>query len=147
MSSLPEESAPVDDRPKRLWAPWWVALILGCALGVTMTFLFAYKAFVIPGAIAMAAIIMLITVATIARRQKHAQALAPRLSPTYVLWMVLLVSLVGPVQVMLLPSNPQEIAIKALVMSAGLSLCIYGADRSLFGSFARPKGGLTASDA
>ncbi|RAX49253.1 hypothetical protein DQ353_10640 [Arthrobacter sp. AQ5-05] len=145
MSSLPEDSAAVPWRPKRLWAPWWLAMLLGGAMGATLTLLRAYREFVIPGAIALALIVLFITVATIMRRQFHPEALEPPVSLSYVLWMVLLVFLVGPVQVMLLPANPQEIVIKALSLSAGISLCIYGADRALFASFARPRNPKPAS--
>lgn len=145
MSSLPEDPAAVPWRPKRLWAPWWLATLLGGAMGITLTLLRAYREFVIPGAIALVLVIAFITVATIMRRQFHPEALEPPVSLSYVLWMVLLVFLVGPVQVMLLPANPQEIIIKALALSAGISICIYGADRALFASFARPRNPKPAS--
>lgn len=114
-------------------------------MGITLTLLRAYREFVIPGAIALVLVIAFITVATIMRRQFHPEALEPPVSLSYVLWMVLLVFLVGPVQVMLLPANPQEIIIKALALSAGISICIYGADRALFASFARPRNPKPAS--
>ncbi|ASN40452.1 hypothetical protein [Paeniglutamicibacter terrestris] len=139
MSSLPEETATAPWRPKRLWVPWWAALLLGGAIGATMTLLRAYKAFVIPGAIALGLIIVVISVATILRRQTHSEALQPPLSFSYLVWIMLLIFLVGPAQVVLLPSNPQEIVIKALVLTVGISICIYGADRSLFSSFVKPK--------
>lgn len=140
MSSLPEDPASVPWRPKRLWAPWWLALILGTAVGVTLTLLRASRAFVIPGAIALAMIIIVISVATILRRQFHPEALEPPMSLSYVLWMVLLIFLVGPIQVMLLPMNPQEIAAKALALSLGISVCMYAADRALFSGFSRRPG-------
>lgn len=137
MSSLPEDSASVPWRPKRLWAPWWLALILGGAIGVTLTLLWAYRAFVIPGAIALTVIIIVISVATILRRQFHPEALEAPMSLSYLLWMVLLIFLVGPIQLVLVATNPQEIIVKALALSAGISVCIYGADRALFSGFAR----------
>ncbi len=112
-------------------------MLLGGAMGVALTLLRVYRAFVIPGAIVLALAIVVITVATIMRRQYHPEALEPPVTLSYILWMVLLVFLVGPVQVVLLPANPQETAIKALALSAGISICIYGADRALFSSFAR----------
>ena len=139
VSSLPEDSASVPWRPKRLWAPWWLALLLGGAIGVTLTLLRAYRAFVIPGAIALAMIIIFIIVATILRRQFHPEALEAPMSLSYLLWMVLLIFLVGPMQVVLLPTNPQEVIAKVLALSAGISVCIYGADRALFSGFARRK--------
>ena len=138
MSSLPEDSTPVLWRPSRLWAPWWLALLLGGALGFTLTLLRIYKAFVVPGAISLAVIIAVITIATILRRQTHAEALEPPVSLSYVLWMAVLVVLVGPVQVVLVPANPREVVIKAVAVSVGLAICIYGADRALFASLARP---------
>ena len=140
MSSLPEDPASVLWRPKRLWAPWWLALLLGSAVGVTLTLLRASRAFVIPGAIALAVIIVVISVATILRRQFHPEALEPPMSLSYLLWMVLLIFLVGPVQVMMLPMDTPEIIAKALALSLGISLCMYGADRALFSGFARRRG-------
>lgn len=139
MSHLPEDPDPVLWRPKRLWAPWWLALLLGGAIGITMTFLRAYKAFVIPGAIILAVIIAVITVATILRRRFHPEALEAPVSLPYLLWMVLLVFLVGPVQVVMVPTSPQELVAKALILSTGLSVCFYGADRALFAPFAKSR--------
>jgi CDP-diglyceride synthetase len=140
VSSLPEDPASVPWRPKRLWAPWWLALILGSAVGVTLTLLRASRAFVIPGAIILAAIIIVISVATILRRQFHAETLEPPMSLSYLLWMVLLIFLVGPTAVMLMPMNPQEIIAKALALSLGISICMYAADRALFSGFSRRGG-------
>ena len=104
-----------------------------------MTFLRAYKAFVIPGAIILAVIIAVITVATILRRRFHPEALEAPVSLPYLLWMVLLVFLVGPVQVVMVPTSPQELVAKALILSTGLSVCFYGADRALFAPFAKSR--------
>lgn len=138
MSSLPEDAAPAISEPKRLWAPWWLALVLGVVCGTALTFLRAHKSFVIPGAIALAGLILIVGIATIARRQKHVEALDPPVSAGYVAWMAVLIFLAGPVQVFFLPSNPQEVILKAVVLSVGLSVAVYGADRSLFAKFARP---------
>lgn len=136
MSTLPEDTSLVPWRPKRLWAPWWLAMILGGTTGVTLTLLRTSRTFVIPGAIALAMIIIFISVATILRRQFHSEALEPPMSLSYLLWMVLLIFLVGPVQLVLLPANPQEVIVKALALSVGISICMYAADRALFSSFA-----------
>ena len=139
MSSLPEDPAAVIAEPKRLWAPWWLALVLGVVSGTALTFLRAHKSFVIPGAIALAGLILIVGIATIVRKQRHEEALAPPVSAGYVAWMAVLIFLAGPVQVFFLPSNPQEILLKALVLSVGLSVAVYGADRSLFAKFAKPQ--------
>ena len=138
VSSLPEDPALAISEPKRLWAPWWLALVLGVVCGTALTFLRAHKAFVVPGAIALAGLILIVGIATIVRRQRHAEALDPPVSASYVSWMAVLIFLAGPVQVFFLPSNPQEVMVKAIVLSVGLSVAVYGADRSLFGKFAKP---------
>lgn len=138
VSSLPEDPAPAIFEPKRLWAPWWLALVLGVVCGTALTFLRAHKSFVIPGATALAGLILIVGIATIVRRQKHVEALAPPITAAYVVWMALLIFLAGPVQVFFLPSNPQEVMLKAAVLSVGLSVAVYGVDRSLFSKFARP---------
>lgn len=138
MSSLPEDSTPVPWRPKRLWAPWWLALLLGGSLGFALTLLRIYKAFVVPGAVSLAVIIAIITIATILRRQVHPEALEPPVSMPYVLWMAVLIFLVGPVQVVFVPCDPREVVIKAAVVSLGLAISIYAADRALFSTFSRP---------
>lgn len=112
-------------------------MILGGTAGVTLTLLRTSRTFVIPGAIALAVIIIFISVATILRRQFHPEALEPPMSLSYLLWMVLLIFLVGPVQLVLLPANPQEVIVKALALSVGISTCMYAVDRALFSSFAK----------
>lgn len=139
MSSPPEDPAPVPWRPKRLWAPWWLASVLGTGVAVTLTMLGASRAFVVPGAISLAAIIIVVSVATVLRRQWHPEALEAPMSLSYLLWMVLLVLLIGPIQMMLLPGSPQEVIAKGVALSVGISICIYAADRALFSGFARRK--------
>ncbi|PQZ88194.1 hypothetical protein CQ018_17170 [Arthrobacter sp. MYb227] len=103
-----------------------------------MTFLRAYKDAVIPGALTLAVLVIFVGVATILRRKKHPEALRPPVSIWYVLWTAALIYLAGPAQVFFLPANPQEIIIKAIAVSVGLSVAIYGADRSLYSKFAKP---------
>lgn len=138
MSSMPEDPALAIAEPKRLWAPWWLALVLGVICGTALTFLRAHKSFAIPGAIVLAGLILIVGIATIIRRQRHAEALDPPITAAYVVWMAVLIFLAGPVQVFFLPSNPQEVVLKAAVLSVGLSAAIYGVDRSLFAKFAKP---------
>lgn len=138
MSAPPEDPAPIAVEPKRLWAPWWLALIFGVVSGMALTLLRTYKEMAIPGAFALAGLILLVGLATILRRKKHVEALDPPVTAAYVAWMLGLIFLAGPVQLWLLPSNPQEIMIKAVILSVGISIAAYGADRSLFARFAKP---------
>lgn len=141
MSSLPEDPAPAIAEPKRLWAPWWLAGVLGIVCGTALTLLRAHKSFVVPGAIALAVLILIVGIATVVRRQRHVEALDPPISAAYVAWMVLGVALAGPLQMFLQPSNPQGIAVKAIAVSLGLAVAIYGADRALFAKLAKPRRG------
>lgn len=138
MTAQPEDRSTYVGAPKRLWLPWWLATIIGVVGGISLTFLRAHKEAVIPGALTLAALVIFVGVATILRRKKHPEALRPPVSAWYVLWTAALIYLAGPAQVFFLPANPQEIIIKAIVVSLGLSVAIYGADRSLFSSFAKP---------
>lgn len=138
VSALPEDPVPVAFEPKRLWAPWWLALIFGVVSGTALTLLRAHKEMAVPGAFALAGLILLVGLATILRRKRHVEALDPPVTVAYVVWMLVVIFLAGPVQILFLPSNPQEIVVKALVLSVGLSLAAYCVDRSLFARFAKP---------
>lgn len=138
MNAQPEDRFASVGAPKRLWLPWWLATIVGVVGGVSLTFLRTHKEAVILGALTLATLVIFVGVATILRRKKHAEALRPPVNTWYVLWTVVLIYLAGPAQVFFLPSTPQEIIIKAIMVSLGLSVAIYGADRSLFSSFAKP---------
>lgn len=140
VSALPEDPAPVACEPKRLWVPWWLAMLLGAVLATALTALRTYKAMAVPGAIALAVVILFVGIATIVRRKRHSEALAPPVTTAYLVWAAVLVLFAGPAQIFFLPSNPQEIIVKALVLSVGVSVAIYGADRSLFARFAKPQG-------
>ncbi|WP_431711203.1 hypothetical protein [Glutamicibacter uratoxydans] len=110
---------------------WWLAALLGIAVGATLTLIRTERYFFIMGAAILAAVILTIGLLTIRRRKKYPQFMLGRTSPAYLFWSLLLIFMVGPVQVLFPADEPVELWVKSILLSLGFIVSIRGADASL----------------
>ncbi|WP_313812013.1 hypothetical protein [Glutamicibacter sp.] len=110
---------------------WWAAVALGLLVGPTMTWIRTQRYFFFAGAAILAVVIIVIGVYTIRRRAKHPELARARTDATYIFWMIVLLVLVGPVQLVYVATDLNGLTIKSLILSAGLIVGIHEVDRAL----------------
>lgn len=128
------ESEPRAEQAELRSANWWMSAILGVLIGVTMTLIRTQRNFFILGAAILAGVILVLGLRTIYRRSRYPQMAQAKTSWVYGLWAVLLLVLAGPVQLIYVADELDEIAIKSLVLSVGFSLGFHEVDRAIVDS-------------
>ncbi len=96
-----------------------------------MTWIRTQRYFFFAGAAILAVVIIVIGVYTIRRRAKHPELARARTDATYIFWMIVLLVLVGPVQLVYVATDLNGLTIKSLILSAGLIVGIHEVDRAL----------------
>lgn len=110
---------------------WWLSAILGVAVGVTVSLIRTERYFFIMGAGILALVILLLGLLTVWRRQRYPQLMVGKASRGYVLWSLLIIFMVGPVQVIFPADEPGELWLKSILLSLGFAVAIRGADYGL----------------
>ncbi|MCW4466472.1 hypothetical protein OK351_13295 [Glutamicibacter sp. MNS18] len=110
---------------------WWLSAILGVAVGVTVSLIRTERYFFIMGAGILALVILLLGLLTIRRRQRYPQLMSSKASRGYVLWSLLIIFMVGPVQVIFPADEPDELWLKSILLSLVFTVAIRGADHGL----------------
>ena len=128
------ESEPRTEQSELRSATWWMCAILGVLIGVTMTLIRTQRNFFILGAAILAGVILVLGLRTIYRRSRYPQMAQAKTSWVYGLWAVLLLVLAGPVQLIYVADELDEIAIKSLVLSLGFTLGFHEVDRAIVDS-------------
>lgn len=128
------ESEPRAEQSELRSANWWMSAILGVLIGVTMTLIRTQRNFFILGAAILAGVILVLGLRTIYRRSRYPQMAQAKTSWVYGLWAVLLLVLAGPVQLIYVADELNEIAIKSLVLSVGFTLGFHEVDRAIVDS-------------
>lgn len=128
------ESEPRAEQSELRSASWWMSAILGVLIGVTMTLIRTQRNFFILGAGILAGVILVLGLRTIYRRSRYPQMAQAKTSWVYGLWTVLLLVLAGPVQLIYVADELDEIAIKSLVLSLGFTLGFHEVDRAIVDS-------------
>ncbi|WP_333615265.1 hypothetical protein [Glutamicibacter sp.] len=111
-----------------------MSAILGVLIGVTMTLIRTQRNFFILGAGILAGVILVLGLRTIYRRSRYPQMAQAKTSWVYGLWAVLLLVLAGPVQLIYVADELDEIAIKSFVLSLGFALGFHEVDRAIVDS-------------
>lgn len=110
---------------------WWLSTVLGIAVGVTVSLIRTERYFFIMGAAILALVILVLGLLTIGRRKRYPHLMLCRTSPSYVLWSLLLIVMVGPVQVIFPAEDTSDLWVKSIVLSIGFVVGIRGVDASL----------------
>lgn len=110
---------------------WWLSTVLGIAIGVTVSLIRTERYFFIMGAAILALVILVLGLLTIGRRKRYPHLMLCRTSPSYVLWSLLLIVMVGPVQVIFPAEDTSDLWVKSIVLSIGFVVGIRGVDASL----------------
>jgi len=111
--------------------PWWFSAVLGIIMGVTLTLIRTQRYFFIVGAGVLALMIFVVGILTIRRRQRHAELMQSRTSLGYLLWMLVIIILAGPVHTIYLADEPTELWLKSVLLSLGFTVAIRQVDRHL----------------
>lgn len=108
---------------------WWLAALLGIAVGVTVSLIRTERYFFIIGAGILALVIVIVGLLTIRRRQRHPHLMASKASVRYTLWALLIIFMVGPAQVIFPADDPAELWLKSVLLSLGFTVAIRQVDR------------------
>lgn len=136
-----------ETEPEAVEAPapvvsWWLSAILGILIGVTLTLIRTQRYFFIIGAGVLALVIFTVGILTIRRRQRHASLMESKTSLGYLLWMLLILIMAGPVHTVYLADEPGELWLKSVLLSLGFTVAIRQLDRCLVrGGRSRGKAG------
>ncbi|WP_345472863.1 hypothetical protein QMQ05_02940 [Glutamicibacter ectropisis] len=110
---------------------WWASVLVGVLAGTTLTWIRTQRNFFFIGAVIIAVVIVVIGLRTIRRRARFPQMAQSHVSWSYGLWMIILLILVGPIQLVYVADDLSELMLKSLVLSAGFAVAIHELDRSL----------------
>ncbi|WP_404289330.1 hypothetical protein [Glutamicibacter arilaitensis] len=125
------ESEPRAEQVELRSASWWMSAILGVLIGVTMTLIRTQRYFFIAGAAILAGVILVLGLRTIYRRSRYPQMAQAKTSWVYAVWTLVLLVLAGPVQLVYLADEFDEIAIKSFVLSVGFCFGFHEVDRAM----------------
>jgi len=106
-------------------------MLVGVLAGTTLTWIRTQRNFFFIGAAILAVVIVVIGLRTIRRRARFPQMAQAHVSWTYALWMIVLLILVGPIQLVYVADDLSELMTKSLVLSVGFGVGIHELDRSL----------------
>ncbi|MFJ2620939.1 hypothetical protein [Glutamicibacter sp. NPDC087344] len=127
-----ETAGNAETKPHKLRSiSWWASALVGLLVGSTLAWLRTQRNFFFLGAAILAVVIIVVGVRTIRRRARYPQMMKTKTSWAYNIWALILIILAGPVQLVYVPDDINELTIKSLILSVGFCLGIHEVDRAL----------------